>query len=187
MPQDTAQGDIGSLKQILAIKANDEKALRHLYQTNYSTVERYVLDNSGTGDEAKDVYQEAFIAAWQNIKSERFKPQPGSSLEGYLFQIAKYKWLDYLRVKKRNKVVRVVEDILLEETWNEEEQIYMEKVQHHFKSLGEPCRQVLTLFYFTKQSMEKIAGVFSWTAATAKNNKYRCLQRLRNMVVQQNK
>jgi DNA-directed RNA polymerase specialized sigma24 family protein len=42
---------------------------------------------------------------------------------------------------------------------------------------------VLTLYYFMKQSMSKIAAVFSWTEATAKNNKYRCLQRLRNMVV----
>jgi RNA polymerase sigma factor (sigma-70 family) len=170
-------------EQAAALLANDDKALEALYTANFYKTEAFVMANSGTAEEAKDIYQEAFIAAWQNIRAGRFVPQNGSSLEAYLFQIAKYKWYDHLKAVKKIRVVPVEDSSFIEASYNEEEESYIEKVQQHFKNLGEPCRQVLTLFYFMKQSMSNIAATFSWTEATAKNNKYRCLQRLRNMVV----
>lgn len=166
-----------------AILANDDKALEALYTANFYKTKAFVLANSGTAEEAKDIYQEAFIATWQNIKAGRFVWQNDLSLEAYLFQIAKYKWYDYLKSAKKISVLPVEENGFIETAYNEEEENYIEKVQQHLKNLGEPCKQVLTLFYFMKQSMSKIAVTFSWTEATAKNNKYRCLQRLRNMVV----
>jgi RNA polymerase sigma factor (sigma-70 family) len=165
------------------ILANDDRALQALYTANFYKTEAFVLANSGTAEEAKDIYQEAFIAVWQNVKAGRYVAQQGSSLEAYLFQIAKYKWYDHLKAAKKINLVPIEDNILIDTVYNEEEEKYIEKVQHHFKDMGEPCRQVLTLFYFMKQSMVKIAATFSWTEATAKNNKYRCLQRLRNMVV----
>ena len=172
-------------KQAAEILANDDKALEVLYTANFYKTEAFVMANSGTAEEAKDIYQEAFIAVWQNIKAGHFVPQNGSSLEAYLFQIAKYKWYDNLKAAKKISKRPVEDNSFIESAYNEEEENYIEKVQQHFKNLGEPCRQVLTLFYFMKQSMNKIAATFSWTEATAKNNKYRCLQRLRNMVVGQ--
>ena len=164
------------------VLANDDKALEALYSANFYKTEAFVLANSGTAEEAKDIYQEAFIAVWQNIKAGRFVSHNGSSLEAYLFQIAKYKWYDHLKAAKKMSAVPVEDDSFIEAVYNNEEESYIEKVQQHFKNLGEPCRQVLTLFYFMKQNMAEIAATFSWTEATAKNNKYRCLQRLRNMV-----
>ncbi len=169
--------------QTAAVLANDDKALEVLYTNNFYKTEAFVMANSGTTEEAKDIYQEAFIAVWQNIKAGRFVPQKDSSLEAYLFQVAKYKWYDYLKAAKKISVVPMEDNGFIEATYKEEEENYIEKVQQHLKNLGEPCRQVLTLFYFMKQSMNKIAATFSWTEATAKNNKYRCLQRLRNRVV----
>lgn len=164
------------------VSANDDKALGALYTANFYKTETFVLANNGTAEEAKDIYQEAFIATWQNIRSGRFVPQNNSSLEAYLFQVAKYKWYDHLKAAKKIQLVPVENDAVVEPAYTDEEESYLNKVQHHFKDLGEPCRQVLTLFYFMKQSMTQIATAFSWTEATAKNNKYRCLQRLRNMV-----
>jgi len=169
--------------QTAAVLANDDKALEALYTANFYKTETFVLANSGTAEEAKDIYQEAFIAVWQNIKAGRYVPQNGSSLEAYLFQIAKYKWYDYLKAAKKISTVPLEDNAFIETGYNNEEENYIEKVQQHLTNLGEPCRQVLTLFYFVKQSMAKIATTFSWTEATAKNNKYRCLLRLRNRVV----
>ncbi len=170
--------------QSAGLLANDDKVLEALYTANFYKTEAFVLANSGTAEDAKDIYQEAFIAAWQNIKAGRFVPENGASVEAYLFQIAKYKWYDHLKALKKMNTVPVAGegDLLIEAVYNEEEENYIRKVQEHFKNLGEPCKQVLTLFYFMKQSMAKIAAVFSWTEATAKNNKYRCLQRLRTLV-----
>ena len=121
MQGDTLKSNTNSADKLKAISENDETVMK-LYWDNYQKVQTYVLNNNGTADEAKDIYQESFIAVWQNVRSGRFKSQAGSSLEGYIFQVAKYKWLDYLRAKKRNKLVPVEDNISVEQTWNEEEQ-----------------------------------------------------------------
>src|SRR6187431_3228023 len=97
-----------------AILANDDKALEALYTTNFYKTETFVLANSGTAEEAKDIYQEAFISVWQNIKAGRFVPQNGSSLEAYLFQIVKHKWYDYLKAAKKMKLLPVEDNSFIE-------------------------------------------------------------------------
>lgn len=168
---------------IAAILANDDKALEALYNANYYKTASFVLANKGTEEEAKDIFQEAFLATWKNIQAGRFVPQKDTSVEAYLFQIARYKWYDHLKAAKKIQSVPVEDYLQQDEPYSEEEDAYIQTVQQHFKKMGEPCKQVLKLFYFMKQSMASIATQFSWTEATAKNNKYRCLQRLRNLVV----
>lgn len=70
-----------------------------MYQTNYPKIEALVLKNSGSKEEAKDVFQEAFVVVWQNIKLDRFTPKNESSVDSYLYTIAKNKWMDVLRSK----------------------------------------------------------------------------------------
>lgn len=168
--------------QVTALLYNDEKIIEQLYKTNFLKAAQFISNNGGTEEEAKDIYQEAFIAAWQNVRAGKFIVQEGSSLEAYIFQVTKFKWFDHLKKNKQKKMVALQDEGIADNVYSEEEYEYIEKVKLHFSKLGEQCRQVLTLFYFKKQSMNKIASVYSWTDATAKNNKYRCLQRLREMV-----
>lgn len=183
MPSDTFAGQTHLLQQFQAIRENDEKALQDLYQKNFYKTERYVLDNSGTTDEAKDIYQEAFIAVWRNVQLGRFQPQHNGSLEGYLFQLAKNKWLDHLRTARRKPVVPLTESINSLEAIqhvSEEEQALLNLVKKNMQQLGPQCRDVLERFYYRRQSLRTISEAFGWTEATAKNNKYRCLQRLKD-------
>ncbi|HRO71719.1 MAG TPA: sigma factor, partial [Chitinophagaceae bacterium] len=69
---------------IPAIKANDEQVLRQLYTGAYPPVARYVQKNSGTEDDAKDIYQEAFLAAWRNIQLDKFQATDASVLPAYI-------------------------------------------------------------------------------------------------------
>jgi RNA polymerase sigma factor (sigma-70 family) len=177
---------MSSFEQVRAIRNNDEKTLRLFYQDNYLKVEKYVLENNGSIDEAKDTYQEAFLAVWRNIQLDRFHPQHQTSLNGYLYQVAKYKWLDQLRRNKKQKANSIISLEMVEELpvqLDKEEEDYLEKVKLHYATMGEPCKSVLYRFYFLNQTMNEIAAGFSWTDATAKNNKYRCLQKLRSIVL----
>ncbi len=174
--------------KVKAIKENDEGVLKLFYQDNYPKVETYVLNNSGTTDEARDIYQEAFIAVWRNIKLDRFSAQNSTSLEGYLYQVAKNKWLDHLRTTKRNKLLAPLQITeapnQIEETLSlsEREQQQLNSIQTNLKLLGKNCREILNRFYYQKQSIDKISKAMNWTNATAKNNKYRCLQSLRELL-----
>lgn len=174
------------LQQIRGIKENDERVLQFIYRNNYSKVEHLVINNSGTADDAKDIYQEAFMAAWRNIRMDKFQPKNDTAISGYIFQIARNKWIDQLRAMKGKKMLSVVDtDIpdIIEETTPEEES-YLSQVKKHFNQMGDQCKELLGRFYYKKQNLREIAEHFSWTEASAKNNKYRCLQRLRNMVTE---
>ncbi len=186
MQQKKIKENITEFPHFDAIKANDEEALKSLYEDNYFKVEMYVLNNNGTAEDAKDIYQEAFITVWRNIQLDKFYPENENGLQGYIYRIAKNKWLDHLRSARYKKTSRLKDSPAAgytpQEMLPEEDVKYINEVKNKFKHLGENCREVLTRFYYKKESMRTIAEKFEWTEATAKNNKYRCLQRLRELL-----
>lgn len=172
-------------QQLDAIKANDEKALRHLYTVNYPPVEKFVLQNSGSRDDAKDIFQEAFVAMWRNVRLEKFIPTGEGSLNAYLFQIARHKWMDHLRsatVKKTTTLEEKHDIAMTFEEMDDKDVERLKAIREKFKQLGDSCRELLIRFYYQKQPLKDIAVSMEWTEATAKNNKYRCMERLRTMI-----
>ena len=177
-------------KRIAAIKANNEVVLKQLYLENFPKVENYVLQNSGSKMQAKDIYQEAFMAVWKNVRLDKFTPTNDSALNGYLYSIAKNKWTDYLRsseFKKRASLDETHPKISLKEEGNSELEVEgdrrLNKVINTFKTLGEPCKKLLTIFYFEKKSLRQIAQELNIGEASARNKKYRCIEKLRALVL----
>ena len=187
MSTPTTKTSIAHCEEIDKIKANDEHALKTLYVANYPGVEKYVLNNSGSVEDARDVYQEAFIAVWRNIVLDKFTMTHGGSINGYLYQVAKNKWMDVLRKQKgKNVSIEVTNAEMvaeITEALSPEEEHYLAEVKRHFTAMGDPCKELLRQFYFEKKRLKEIAIFFSWTEATAKNNKYRCLQKLRAAIL----
>jgi RNA polymerase sigma factor (sigma-70 family) len=161
---------------------NDEKAIQQLYTDVYPIAERHILANTGNREQAKDVFQEAFIAVWRNVRMERFTPRHDNSLKSYLMQVVKNKWIDHLRSAQHRNTVPLDESAFE----NEPDSLPAEQlekialIKKHFGSLGDVCRELLRRFYYEKQSMSIIARAFNWTEATARNNKYRCVEKLRS-------
>ncbi len=55
-------------------------------------------------------------------------------------------------------------------------------------SLGEPCKSLLEAYYLQKKNMQEIAVSFGYTNAdNAKNQKYKCLMRLKKIFFTQYK
>ena len=80
--------------------------------------------------------------------------------------------------------VPVDEEIEENERINNEFQV-MEKA---IGSLGEPCRSLLEAYYLEKKNMQDIALSFGYTnAENAKNQKYKCLMRLKKIFFAQYK
>lgn len=180
---------------INALKSNDSLVLKSLYTSNYYKVESLVLKNSGTIDHAKDIYQEAFISMWNNIKNDSFVPQNETAIQGYLYQIAKNKWMDVLRSSQFKKTNLIRNEMTIannnDEGINEEEQevIFKQKLKQAmdaFKTLGSPCKELLTTFYFEKKSLREIADELQIEENTARNKKYRCMEKLRELVLASN-
>ena len=65
-----------------------------------------------------------------------------------------------------------------DKTDEREEQFYA--MNQALEQLGEPCRSILKDFYINGHSMEEITQKFGYTNAdNAKNQKYKCLKRLK--------
>ncbi|MEZ4795706.1 MAG: sigma-70 family RNA polymerase sigma factor [Flavobacteriaceae bacterium] len=174
-----------------AIKINETEALKHLYKTNYPKIEILILKNNGTKEHAKDIFQDAFLAFWRNVKQDKFVPENENSINGYLYTIAKHKWMDYLRSKNYRKTVvsSTIVDVEGSETDFEkinDDKINDERLQsvmYAFKDLGLSCKSLLTKFYFEKKSIKDIAKELQLDAASTRNKKYRCMQKLREMAL----
>lgn len=174
--------------QIKAIKNDNEIVLQNCYSTVYPKVEQYIVSNNGSVDEAKDIFQEAFLAMWVNVKNDTYVKSRGT-IEVYLYQIAKYRWIDQLRsLSYKNKVSYTtfregydVNDI--EKTQIESHsKLYM--VMQNLNLLSKECETLLELFYFENRSIEEIAQKLNLKPASTKNKKYRCMQKLRSLVIQ---
>ncbi len=172
---------------VSAIRNNDQQVLKKLYLNNYQKVEKYILANSGSIPQAKDAYQEAFLATYQNVKADKFLPLNETALQGYLFTIAKNKWTDYLRSAQFKKTKGISENLSgslsenADENIEDDFQLKMDSTLDAFSKLGEECKNVLTLFYFNKKSMREIAEIQNLEEASVRNKKYRCLQQLKKL------
>jgi len=170
-------------QELAAIKGNDPKALEALYQRGFPKVLKYIQENKGSSEQAKDIFQEAYIAVWRNIQLGKFLMQNETALDGYLYKIAKNKWLDFLRSSYHKKTVMdggTAMDLADELPLDQED--YINDIKKHFKNLGENCKEVLIRYYYKNEPLKIIAKAMDWTEATARNNKYRCIERLREMI-----
>lgn len=80
-----------------------ERALTKMMRTFQNEVYRYCYRRLGAED-AKDVVQEVFLAAWKALPKIRLE-HGQNSIAPWLFAIAKYKVIDALVVASRERVV----------------------------------------------------------------------------------
>lgn len=176
------------LQLISAIKDNNSIALKAFYTSNYPKIEALILKNSGSQEHAKDIYQEAFISMWNTIRNESFTPQNDTSLQGYLYQIAKNKWMDVLRSKRFKTTQSLTEERSLflkqdDDLEDDDFDIKLKTTMNAFKGLGQPCKDLLKTFYFEKKSLREIALELNIEETSVRNKKYRCMEKLRTTVL----
>lgn len=165
--------------------SNENQVLEKMYKHNYRIVRSFVLKNSGKEADAKDVFQEAMMVTWMNLKEGKFDLRNEFSLSAYIYQIAKYKWLDKLKSNKNkltsNKILSEVED-----KQKELENIYatddkLNYLNRLYTRLDNKCREVLSQFYYQQKSLEEIASEMNYDTGSIRTIKYRCMQKLRKM------
>lgn len=173
----------GDTNLVSGFKKNDQKVMQEVYQITFPKFRSHVLKNSGNDAQAKDVFQEAFIACWRNIKENKLAES--SNVEAYLFTIAKHKWIDFLRSSNFRKTVHAEHLSSLAMVPNDNEADETEKesrrkiLQRALQQLGANCKNMLQLFYFERKSMDVISAELNIAPTSARNQKYRCMEKLR--------
>ena len=162
---------------------NDSKAIEMIYSEGFNLVQALVINNNGSPEDAKDIFQEAVLVLFEKVRSGSF--ELNCQIKTYLYAVSRRLWLKRLMHQNRFSLtdgqdlnIEVEEDLEVHEKRNADFNL-MEKALHQ---LGEPCKSLLEAFYLQKRSMQEIASDFGYTnAENAKNQKYKCLTRLRKM------
>jgi len=164
--------------EILAkIEEGEEAALDYLYKKYYRMMTKIVISNSGTEQEAKDVYQDALIVFWQKAASGNLVLT--SKISTYMYSICLNLWRKELDRKKRTTNEQKDSPQFMDFEREERHKIINECIGE----LGDTCRKVLTFFYFDGMSMSDIAQRLGFANTdTAKTKKYKCKKRLDNLV-----
>ena len=150
-----------------------QKAVNGLYDV-LSPAKKYVQSNNGSADDAKDIFQDALVILYKNVQSENFILT--GSLKTYLLAIVKNLWFQELR--RRNKIRVTSEQVDIAEVIISHDAEDFEIAKAAFNLLGEKCRQILIMFYFKKKTYKELASFLAFgDERTAKNQKYRCLQK----------
>ena len=154
------------------------KAVNGLYNS-LPSIKKYICANSGTEEDAKDIFQDALVILYKKVNSTEFVLS--ASLTTYLNAIAKNLWLTDLRRRKKlpedKSSTEIADVVTYEETG-------FTIATTAFNLLGEKCRQLLMLFYFKKKSFKEIAGILAFSdEKIAKNQKYRCIQKAKENYV----
>ena len=145
----------------------------------------FVSNNRGNEHDAKDILQEGMIALWKNIINKKYQPRQEVTMLGYLVKICKYRWYDKLKSASRQRENPLIPEIDMNDSkdildeW--ETQDKMKYAQQLLEQLAEKCRLLLRLFYFDEKNIKEIAELMGYTKASAKNEKYRCMMRLKSL------
>jgi RNA polymerase sigma factor (sigma-70 family) len=155
----------------------DEKALEFLYKKYYRMMTKLVITNSGTEDEARDVYQDALIVFWQKATSGNLVLT--SKISTYVYSICQNLWRKELDRKKRLSSEEKDTPVMLDTETAEREKIIAKCIDQ----LGDTCKKVLMYYYFEEMSMQDIADKLGFANTdTAKTKKYKCKKKLDDLI-----
>lgn len=175
---------------IKGLALNEKGAIETIYKDNFAVIQHLIINNNGSEDDAKDIFQEALIVLYEKAKSGVF--ELNCQIKTYLYSVSKRLWLKRLQKNNRfelmtngiEEIVQVEEDVSAHEKRNDEFLI-MENAMMH---IGEPCKSLLEAYYIHKQNMQEISDAFGYTNSdNAKNQKYKCLMRLKKLFFAQYK
>ncbi|MBU0764854.1 MAG: sigma-70 family RNA polymerase sigma factor [Bacteroidetes bacterium] len=170
---------------IQGIRDSDDRALKHLYKTYYTMIRSMIINNNGSNEDADDVFQEGIIALYEKVRKEDFVLT--CKLSTYLYSVCRFNWLRKIRDSGKqtvfndfhNETIAVEEDLFEKETLSQRQRL----IATLLNEIGESCRKIITGFYYDALSTKQISDKYNLSGADyVKTQKYRCLQKLRELM-----
>jgi RNA polymerase sigma factor (sigma-70 family) len=144
----------------------------------------------GNKEELSDIYQRSFTILYLKAREGSLN-NLGSTLETYLYGVAKYVILEWQREQKSLFTDYDLE-CATEQEYAEFNRLFKDakvegslvrRMQLGLSQLGETCQKVLKLFYWNSYSMEAIAREVGYkNESVAKKKKYSCLKKLKSLL-----
>lgn len=173
-------------KEILkAIRTGDnESVLSNLYKDVLPHIKKYIISNSGSYEDAKDIFQDTVVIFYNQVKLNRFDER--KEIGAFMYSVARNLWIN--KAKRDNKLVNTAEFDDSEEEGMDvlADMITAEKakaIEDLMGRVGEECKKLLMYTIYDKISLKEIAVKMGYSSdQVAKTYSYRCRQKLFNLV-----
>ena len=175
---------------LLELKQGNNHAIRRVYEEAFPACSTLILQNSGSIEDAKDLFQEALIICIQKLKKPDFKLT--ATIKTFLFAIVRNLWLKQLRNKGKKGLVLVIDQpdtsFQLSEEDTLEDKVELEtkyiEVEKAMKTLSKECKKIILAYYFHKIALKDIAKQLDYTANFIKVKKKRCMDVLKKRTME---
>jgi RNA polymerase sigma factor (sigma-70 family) len=160
------------------LKNEENTAFDRLYEECFPSIVKYVKHNSGSRQDAEDIFQETIIVLLNKIRQPGF--QLTASLKTYLFSISRNLWLKKLRANQQ--VTAADERSLTDWPTDDDESAYTQenKVTGWLQKITANCRKILKAIFYLNEPIDSLMTKMGWkNKHTAANQKYKCIEQIK--------
>ena len=187
---------------IEGLQSNDSAVERNFYrscQQYFNERRKGVFSHKGGAQESQDLFQDSFLMLWQEIQARRIYVRDNyawrtdrtgndrkmsASLKTYFMAIAKYKNYELLREEE----IYVPEQTNISDKSEEADENTSEWIVEQCVNLLPPrCRQILTLLYYERKSLDEILAIRNENQSKdgLKTGKSKCMKALKEKILSQ--
>lgn len=175
-------------KILEGIRKKDRGVIHFVYSKYFASIRSLVDKNSGSIQDAEDLFQDGLVALYQRCRSRELNLN--CSLKSYFYAICQNLWLQ--RLERKFRIVYYAnmyindhqEKYVGREGLTKENKLERHRLFYvHFERLPEDCKKILTM-HMDKIPYKKVAEILGYTNDSyAKVRKYVCVNRLKNWIV----
>jgi len=161
----------------------NEKVLKHLYKVIFPKIRKYILANSGSADDALDIFQDAIVVLCKQVRAGKFDNR--YEVEGFLFTVCRNLWIN--KAKKESRMIALKDQEIHDTEHDFTHDIITHEKAHTLKEmirkLGEKCYQLLQLAVYQQTDNSEICTIMGFATVNAvKTQKYKCKQKLLEII-----
>lgn len=165
-----------------------EETIKAIYRNHFDSLSWYVMNNSGSRQDAEDVFQEVVVAFIDLVQKDKFRGE--STVKTFLYSLNRHTWLNEL--KRRGRALAREEKYEKEQERTAPDTGHLiadregkAEIMRLMGELGETCRKILLLYYYENLSMKEILDATEYeNEQVVRNKKYKCLKQLEQMITE---
>jgi len=167
------------------LEKRDNRKVSYLYHLlAEKNLGPYVRSRGGKEEDVRLVVQETLIRVYENLVQKKNYSEKGSFV-GYCYRIGQYTWLDVCRRRKRE--AELYSDVDIPDDFDELDryetllarEALFEKMYAALNRLGERCQKLLKAYHLEGLRFKEIEKRMGYAKGSAKNQKSKCLKKLR--------
>lgn len=181
--------ELTSEEIVAGLMSFDPKIYKYLDAVYRKNVIKHVRSNSGVREDGEELYQDVVFEVFLNVEKGKYKVEL-SKFSTYFMMIARNRWTDKLRKRRKVTDTTSLEDTPLQNTLTDEgdtaDQDYYNRLAKVMRQciaqLNEEEQEMIKLYYYGKMSLEAIATQMNISYKYAKQKLYRIRLKLKKLL-----